>query len=148
MVTITTRALTVADRADWERLFRGYIAFYEAAIADDVIEQTFHKLLSSDPGTHSGFVAVGADDRAIGIAHMLFHPSTWSKIGYVYLEDLYVDPATRGGGAGTLLIQRVLEEADRLGATRTYWTTQEFNSTARRLYEKVATKAPFVQYRR
>ena len=36
----------------------------------------------------------------------------------------------------------------RAAVTRTYWVTQEFNTTARTLYDRVATRAPFVQYRR
>jgi hypothetical protein len=46
------------------------------------------------------------------------------------------------------LIEAVYREADARGCTRTYWMTQEFNYRARGLYDQMATKTPFVQYRR
>jgi len=46
------------------------------------------------------------------------------------------------------LIEAVYKEADARQCTRTYWATQEFNYRARELYDQLATKSPFVQYRR
>lgn len=147
--TVRIRALDASDRAAWERLFQEYIAFYEASISDDVIATTFARLLSDAPSTHDGLVAVlGDDGPAVGIAHVLFHPSTWSKTGYVYLEDLFVAPEARGRGAGHALIRAVYDYADKRKATRTYWATQHFNATARALYDQHADLSPFVQYRR
>ena len=42
----------------------------------------------------------------------------------------------------------LMELADRLGAGNVYWMTQEFNATARLLYDRVATKTPFIKYQR
>ncbi|HEX5600631.1 MAG TPA: GNAT family N-acetyltransferase, partial [Hyphomicrobiaceae bacterium] len=67
---------------------------------------------------------------------------------YCYLEDLFVRPAERGKGIGRALIEAVYKEADARQCTRTYWATQEFNYRARMLYDQLATKSPFVQYRR
>ena len=78
----------------------------------------------------------------------MFHRSTWSPTCYAYLEDLFVDPAVRGTGAGRALIEAAAREAEARSATRLYWMTQQNNATARRLYDKVAKLAPFVQYRR
>ena len=142
------RDLRRDDRETWEALFRGYIAFYEATITDAVVETTFERLLSDEPGTHVCFLAVDEHDVPQGLAHVLFHRSTWSETGYIYLEDLFVSPAARGGGFGGALIERVYAHADALGATRTYWATQHFNETARKLYDRYATLSPFVQYRR
>ena len=121
---------------------------YKATVADDVIEESWTHLLSGVEGFHIGFVAVDDSDTPIGIAHVLFHRSTWSKTWYCYLEDLFVRPDIRAGGVGQRLIEAVYREADARGATRTYWTTQEFNYRARGLYDRMATKSPFVQYRR
>ena len=147
-MTRRVRALEARDEAAWRRLFQGYIQFYKAEITADVIEASWRQLLSSEVGSHFGLVAVDAEDCPIGIAHVLFHRSTWSKTCYCYLEDLFVDPRTRGAGAGRALIEAVYAEADKRGATRTYWATQEFNTRARALYDELATKSPFVQYRR
>jgi len=44
--------------------------------------------------------------------------------------------------------EAVYREADARHCTRTYWVTEEANATARALYDRVAGRAPFVQYRR
>lgn len=145
---ITVRKLEPRDKAAWLPLFKGYIEFYKATVADDVMEETWTRLMSGAEGFHVGFVAVDATDTPIGVAHVLFHRSTWSKTWYCYLEDLFVQPEIRAKGIGRHLIDAVYREADARGATRTYWTTQEFNYRARGLYDQLATKSPFIQYRR
>ncbi len=145
---IQVRRLQADDKVRWLALFKGYIAFYQANVADDVVELTWQRLMSGEADCHIGLVAVEGAGPAIGIAHVLLHRSTWSPTWYCYLEDLFVDPAVRGRGAGRALIEATYREADQRGATRTYWATQEFNTRARTLYDRLATKSPFVQYRR
>jgi GNAT superfamily N-acetyltransferase len=147
-VAIRVRALEARDKPEWLALFKGYIEFYKATVADAVIESTWQRLMAAAPDFHIGLVAVDDADRAVGIAHALFHRSTWSPTLYCYLEDLFVDPACRKTGAGRALIEATYQAADARGCTRTYWTTQEFNYRARSLYDQMATKSPFVQYRR
>lgn len=147
-MSVRVRPLVASDRAPWEALFRGYIAFYQSSVADDVIEETFHRLLSGAEHVHRGLVAVDGNDKPIGLAHYIFHRSTWSRTWYCYLEDLFVDPAQRAYGVGRALILAVYDKADERQCTRTYWSTQEFNYRARGLYDQVATKSPFLQYRR
>lgn len=142
------RPLAAKDKADWLPLFKGYIAFYKATVADEVIEGTWLRLMSGEAGFHIGLVVVDGEDRPFGLAHVLFHRSTWSPTYYCYLEDLFVTPAARAKGAGRALIEAVYVEADKRQCTRTYWSTQEFNYRARGLYDQVATKSPFLQYRR
>ena len=142
------RRLQARDRAQWLALFKGYIAFYQAEVAEDVIETTWRRMLAGDDDFHIGLVAVDAGDAPIGLAHLLFHRSTWSAGWYCYLEDLFVDPTRRRQGAGRALIEAVYREADARGASRTYWMTERGNDTARALYDSLATLSPFVQYRR
>ena len=139
------RPLESRDRADWLDLFNAYIEFYQAVVAPEVIELTFSRLLG---GEMLGLVAVDDDDRPVGLAHSLFHRSTWSATGYCYLEDLYVAPHVRGRGLGRALIEAVYRAADERTCTRTYWVTREDNAAARALYDSLAAKSPFVQYRR
>ncbi len=147
-MSVRVRRLEARDKAAWQALFKGYIAFYKATVADDVIEQTWSRLMAAEPGFHIALVATNEQDVPVGLAHVLFHRSTWSPTWYCYLEDLFVDPAQRAKGAGRALIEATYKEADARGCTRTYWATQEFNYKARTLYDQVATKSPFVQYRR
>ena len=146
-MSITIRPLRDADRGAWEALFKGYIHFYEAKVPDDVIAATWQRLVAQEDGLF-GLLAVDEEDHPIGLAHALFHRSTWSPTTYCYLEDLYVDRDGRRHGVGRMLIEAVYREADARGATRTYWATKEDNRTARRLYDRLARLSPFVQYRR
>lgn len=148
-MSLTIRPLEAGDRTAWEPLFRGYLEFYKSSLPDDVIDETWNRLMSSDPQFHLGLCAL--DDQStemVGIAHILFHRSTWSKTYYCYLEDLFVSPDVRAKGIGRQLIDAVYVESDARACTRTYWATQEFNYRARGLYDQVATKSPFLQYRR
>lgn len=147
-MSVTIRPLAAKDKARWRELFRGYITFYKATVADEQIELTWQRLMAKEPDFHIALVAVGDDDVPVGLAHILFHRSTWSPTHYCYLEDLFVDPAVRAKGIGEALIKATVAEAEKRGCTRTYWATQEFNYRARGLYDKLATKSPFVQYRR
>ena len=141
---VKVRPLEARDAARWRELFDGYLAFYKTSVAEDVIGLTWQRLLS---GAQIGLVAVDANDRPIGLAHVLFHASTWSPTCYCYLEDLFVDPARRQKGVGRALIEAVYARADAHGCSRTYWMTQETNATARQLYERIAVRSGFLQYR-
>jgi len=146
-MTISTRALSDGDHARWTELWAGYLTFYDTNLPPNVTELTWQRLLIPNEG-HQGVVAIDEDGRVIGIAHYLVHDSTWSNGGYCYLEDLFVAPATRNSGAGRALIEAVEKAAKIKGCTRMYLATQEYNNSARGLYDKVMTLSPFVQYRR
>lgn len=147
-VKVRVRRVEPRDKPHWQELFEGYIAFYQATVPEEVVELTWGRLIAGEPGFHIGLVATDEDDVPVGIAHVLFHRSTWSPTWYCYLEDLFVKPSARTRGIGRALIEAVYQEADARQCTRTYWATQEFNYRARTLYDQVATKSPFVQYRR
>jgi GNAT superfamily N-acetyltransferase len=147
-MAVRVRRLEAKDKPAWLPLFKGYIAFYKATVADEVIELTWQRLMEGAGDFHIGLVAVDDGDVPLGLAHVLFHRSTWSPTHYCYLEDLFVRPELRAKGIGRALIDAVYHEADARKCTRTYWATQEFNYRARGLYDQVATKSVFVQYRR
>ena len=139
------RPLAAEDHDEWLELWRAYIDFYEASVADDITALTFERITSSDVDMH-GAIARDAAGRAVGIVHWLTHPATWSREPYVYLEDLYVDPTVRGGGVGRALIGHVECWAREHGAAKVYWLTHETNATARALYDRVASLTGFVHY--
>lgn len=80
--------------------------------------------------------------------HYLFYPVTWAPGPRCYLEDLFTASEARGQGVGRALIEAVYAATDARGADQVYWLTLEFNSTARRLYDQVASATPFMNYRR
>ncbi len=143
-----TRRIAPRDKMAWLSLFKGYNDFYEAVVPAHVTEDLWQRLMRAGAGDHIGLVALDGEDTAVGFAHILFHASSWSTAPDCYLEDLFVAPSARQAGIGRALIAAVYAEADARGARRTYWMTQETNATARRLYDQVANKSDFVQYRR
>ena len=140
------RSLQPADRERWNELWRGYLQFYKYDLPADLTELTWSRLL--DPGhVFQGLVALDGG-RVVGIVHFHFHASTWARVGYYYLEDLFVDPACRGQGLGRALIEAVYRAADEQKIERVYWHTEKTNDQAQHLYRQVAELTPFVQYRR
>jgi GNAT superfamily N-acetyltransferase len=139
------RPLHADDRDAWLPLWRGYLEFYETALADEQTALTWNRLLDPQFPIH-GAVAVDDDGRLVGLVHWLTHAATWSAEPYCYLEDLFVDPAARGAGAGRALIAHVVEWARERRAAKVYWLTHETNATARALYDRVATETGYVQY--
>jgi ribosomal protein S18 acetylase RimI-like enzyme len=144
--TVQVRSLRADDRERWSELWRGYLDFYRESLPAEITELTWRRLL--DPAhPFQGFVAL-AGERVDGIVHFHLHASTWARVGYCYLEDLFVDPGCRGLGVGRSLIEAVYRAANEQGAERVYWHTGTTNERAQRLYRQVAEQAPFIQFRR
>ena len=142
----TIVSLVAADHAEWAPLWRGYLDFYRAAVDANTTETTFARLTGgAEP--MGGFLARAGDGAAIGLAHWIVHRSCWTVGDYCYLQDLFVASERRGRGAGRLLIDAVAAKARALGCSRVHWLTHETNRDAMRLYDKVAERSGFIQYR-
>lgn len=145
--TLVIRPIGPDDAAEWRRLWRAYLAFYETELPDSVYDSTFSRIVSGRAGEFRGILAL-LDGRPVGLAHYLFHRTCWSVADTCYLQDLFADPEVRGRGIGRALIEAVYAAADAEGAASVYWLTQDFNTTARRLYDRIGVKTPFIEYNR
>lgn len=143
---IVLRPLTREDHDAWLPLWRGYQEFYKVNIADDVSATTFARLL--DPQEPMNCTLAWQGSRAVGLVHYIQHRSTWTTGNYCYLQDLFTASDIRGGGIGRKLIEHVYDVAKKAGCARVYWLTHETNDVAMKLYDQVADKPGFVQYRR
>ena len=144
-MTLTIRAIEEKDKNQWLKLWAGYLEFYKSTISQEQTELTWKRLINNEQKMF-GFVAE-TEDGVIGFTHCLFRPSTWTETDYCYLEDLFVDPSIRGKGIGRALMEKVIDLAKEKKSKRVYWTTQEFNKTARVLYDSITPVSEFVQYR-
>lgn len=142
MLTVDT--LKPADRDAWERLFRGYIDFYERTLPAEEYERAWQRF-QADTEIH----ARGARDgeRLVGIVHFLTHAHT-NAADVCYLQDLFTDPSARGRGVGRALIEYVASWARERGCSQLYWRTHTSNTTARALYDRVAEDRGFIVYQR
>ena len=145
--SVVIRPIEAGDEAEWRRLWRAYLAFYKTERPEQVYATTFARLLSENPNEFSGFIAL-VDGHPVGLTHYLFHRTCWAEADTCYLQDLYADPEMRGKGIGRALIEAVYAAADTHGAATVYWMTQDFNATARQLYDRIATLTPFIKYQR
>lgn len=145
--SIAIRPLREEDRAEWAEMWHDYLVFYETGVSQDVYDSTFGRLLGDDPQDFSCLVA-DQGGRLVGLTHYLFHRHAWKIEKVCYLQDLYARPETRGTGVGRALIEAVYEEADARDCPSVYWLTQDFNEVARRLYDRIAVKTPFIKYQR
>jgi GNAT superfamily N-acetyltransferase len=146
-MTLEIRPLLASDQADWRRLWTAYLDFYESAISEEVYAATFARQISDDYPHQGAYLAL-LDGKAVGLVHYILHAHNWRVEDVVYLQDLYADPEVRGQGIGRALIQQVYDFADKNGTPTVYWMTQEFNSTARQLYDRIAHVTPFIKYQR
>jgi GNAT superfamily N-acetyltransferase len=143
---VLIREIGADERAAWEPLWRGYLEFYQSSQADDAMDETWRRIHdAAEP-----MFALGAyvDGKLLGIVQYLFHRSFWTTGDYCYLQDLFVAKETRGLGLGRALIEAVYERAKAHGASRVHWLTQEGNATARLLYDNIADRPGFIQYRK
>jgi GNAT superfamily N-acetyltransferase len=139
---LTIAPLAPADRAEWERLFRGYIAFYERDEPQAMYDGAWAAFMAGDR-LHG--LGARVDGALVGITHFFVHPST-SGLDVCYLQDLFTDSSARGQGVGRALIGAVGDWAREQGCGRLYWLTHETNATARALYDKVAVNRGFIRY--
>ncbi len=150
MSEVEIRFLESADEAVWRRLWTGYLEFYETTVPEEVYRTTFARILggnAGDPHEFKGLLAL-RDGVAVGLVHYVFHRHCWRVENICYLQDLFVDPSCRGGGVGRALIEAVYAKSDEAGVPAVYWMTQDFNETARLLYDRIGVKTPFIKYAR
>jgi GNAT superfamily N-acetyltransferase len=147
MSSITIRPIQPDDYAQWAELWRGYLTFYETTLPDEVYRSSFDRMLGDDPRDFNGMLALDGD-RPVGLVHYLFHRHGWKIEEVCYLQDLFTLPDMRGRGVGRALIEAVYDAADAYGAPSVYWLTQDFNASARILYDQVGTLTPFIKYQR
>ena len=138
------RAVTAADRDQWEPLWDEYNLFYDRPdFRREITGVTWSRFL--DP-TEPMFAAVAElDGKVVALVHYLYHRSTTMVEDVCYLQDLFTAPEVRGRGAGRALIEHVCSEAAKAGSGRVYWNTHEDNP-ARQLYDRVATLSAFRRY--
>ena len=146
MSSVTLRPVTTQDHAAWLGLWQAYLHFYESELTEEVSLSTWQRLLDPNEPTHSALAWV--DGKAVGMVNFIYHRSNWSIGNACYLQDLYVDSGQRGLGIGRQLIEHVYAQAKTDNCIKVYWVTHETNATAISLYQQVAERSGFIQFRK
>ena len=147
---LNVRAVRREDFMNWKPLWDGYNAFYErsgpTALPDEITQMTWSRFFDAYEPMHA--LVFEQADRLVGLVHYIFHRTTASIAPTCYLQDLFTVEEARGKGIGRALIEAVYRRAFEAGCVRVYWLTHESNTVGMRLYDKVAEKSGFVQYRK
>jgi GNAT superfamily N-acetyltransferase len=147
VTALSLAPISPGDYDQWAPLWRAYLEFYETELDDSIYKTSFARLCSTDYPDQCGFLA-WQGERAVGLVHYIYHPHNWRAEKVCYLQDLYAVPDIRGTGIGRALIERVYAQADADGCPSVYWMTQEFNTEARKLYDRIGRLTPFIKYQR
>ena len=140
------RMVRETDFAQWLPLWKGYQLFYKTDIPETTTATTWSRFL--DPAEPMHCAVAEAQGQLIGIVHYIEHRSCWTTGDYVYLQDLFVAPDIRGKGVGRALIEHVYAHAAKTGGSSVWWLTHESNAHAMLLYDRIADKSGFIQYRK
>lgn len=127
----------IAELADYER------APHEAVATEDQLRSA---LFGPTPAVYA-HVAV-EDGVPVGFALWFLNFSTWRGVHGIYLEDLYVRQAARGGGHGKALLAELARICVERGYARLDWWVLHWNP-AREFYEAIGAEAltEWVPYR-
>jgi len=132
-------------RADWERLYAGYAAFYKAAQTPEMRARVWSWL--RDPAHEvKGLVAVTPEGRAVGLAHYRPFARPLSATTGGFLDDLFVDPEFRGRRVADALIEAVAQRGRERGWSVIRWITADDNYRGRGVYDRLATRTMWITY--
>jgi GNAT superfamily N-acetyltransferase len=128
----------ITELAEYERARHEVVA----TVAD--IE---HSLFDEGSTVHS--LICERDGKAIGFAVYFYSYSTWQGRNGIYLEDLYITPEQRGGGAGRDVLRLIAREVVAKGCGRFEWSVLDWNEPAIGFYKSLGAEPQdeWVRYR-
>ena len=135
-------ALRRARRADVPEILRliRALAEYEKLSGEVVAtEAALAQTLFGDRPTAEVLLAEEGN-RAVGFALFFQNYSTFLGKPGIYLEDLFVEPASRGKGLGKQLLQAIARLAVERGCGRFEWAVLDWNEPAIGFYQSLGAK--------
>jgi GNAT superfamily N-acetyltransferase len=119
----------------------GELADYEK-LADQVraTEELLERALFGEPPAAEALIAE-RDGEPIGYALYFSTFSTFLAIQGIWLEDLYVRPEHRKGGAGRALLAAVAAKLRERGGERLEWAALDWNELALGFYRGLGAQA-------
>ena len=146
-MSIRVRAIEASDRADWERLYHGYAAFYKTTMTDAILDTVWGWIHDAE-NPFFGLIAQNADGNAVGLMHCRQMPSPLRGALVGFLDDLFVDPGSRGQG----VVEALYEALNALGREQGWpfirWITAEDNYRGRAVYDRLSEKTHWVTYQK
>ncbi|MFC1410132.1 GNAT family N-acetyltransferase [Streptacidiphilus sp. N1-12] len=145
MSDLTVDQVRPEDRPRWRELFEGYAAFYSVPLTGADYDRVWSWIQDPARGTHCLVVRDAPDGPPFGLAHYRAYDSPLRGTAG-FLDDLFVDPARRGGGGADALLAALARIAAEEGWGTVRWNTAENNYRARSVYDRHAEKTVFLTY--
>ena len=130
----------------WLPLWQDYLQFYKSEMSIEQITLSWKRITNPEQTDMFGFALIHHGEM-VGFVHLISHMSMWTEKPYCYLQDLYVNEQFRNQG----FVRQLIEHSYKVCAgkfNRIYWLTHESNTTAQYLYDRIATKTGFIQYKK
>lgn len=122
-------AALIRELADYEKL-ADEVRFDEAVLGDHLF----------GPRPMAEVIIGEVDGVAQGFALFFHNFSTFEGRPGIYLEDLFVRPAARGGGLGKALLAHLAKLAMERGCARLEWWVLDWNEPAIGFYRKLGAR--------
>jgi GNAT superfamily N-acetyltransferase len=127
-------------------LIAAYQRFYEVEQIDDERNRAFFSRFIA-PSEDGMLLGARGDGELLGYACLYWSFTSLVPAETVLMNDLYVNPTTRGQGVGRALIEASAAVGRERGAQRLEWMTQTDNETAQRLYDSTgAERSSWIEY--
>lgn len=140
-----------ATIADTPTIFRFICDLAEFEKAADQVETSVEQLEQTVFGSDAVVDALICEEDGEPLAFALWYYtfSTWQGRPGIYLEDLYVTPAARGRGIGTMILKHLANFALENGYGRFEWSVLDWNTPAIRTYDATGAKpqSEWIRYR-
>ena len=120
----------IRDLAEYERLL------HEVEATEDDIRRD---LFGENPRCFCD-IAEG-NGRPVGFALWFYNYSTFRGRAGIYLEDLFVKPDFRGGGAGKALLRRLAQRCVDADLGRLEWAVLNWNAPSIAFYDSLGASA-------
>ena len=123
----------------------GLIAGFVRALAE--YEKLLHEAVAADAdfaaalaGGHVGALIADLDGVPVGFALWFTTFSTFTGRQGLYLEDIFVQPAHRGGGIGKAIFRDLARRAVAQGCARMEWSVLDWNAPAVAFYRALGAR--------
>ena len=138
------RSIKPHDKHQWQKLFNDYAQSSNTEVSDTDINNVWEWLIN-DSHAYNCFVYV-LEDKLVAFAHYMKMPHALSGKDVGFLDDLYVDPDYRGVRIGEKLLSRLKQTANDNDWDFIRWISRQNNTSANKLYQRVAEKTTWDTY--
>ena len=144
--SVIVRAAEQDDFDGWQHLYRGYADFYKVPMNEKILDTLWGWIHDPAHEINCLLAFIAGHEHPAGLAHVRRMPSPLRGTEVGFLDDLFVDPSSRGNRAGKALFEALEDHARSKGWPLIRWITADDNYRARGLYDQLAWKTMWNTY--